>query len=447
MAIALLVLCSKFQSPAQVLRALHSFTNSPDGSNPFASVVMSSNTLYGTTLFGGTNGMGILYSVGADGRNFSLLHTFGNADDGSYPYAGLLLVSNVLYGAASQGGDAGGGTIFSIGTDGTQFTVLHTFTNSPDGASPYGGLVLGGDTLYGTTYAGGNDSAGTIFSIGLNGENFTNLYSFTNAPDGTLPCLPEARLVLASNILYGVTTYGGTNQGGTIFSIGTDGNNFTVLHPLNGVTDGFQPIAELLLNSNTLYGTTSEGGSNQVGTIFSLDTSGSNFKVIYSFQGSADGSTPNGGVILYGGKLYGTAGAGGINGSGTLFSMNTDGSLFNVIYAFGADETDGVQPQSSLLSNGNILYGTTMSGGLAGNGTVFHIYLTVPTLTITSLGISNSIVLSWPSPSTGFSLEQNGDLRTANWLPVLLPVIDDGTNKNVTVGSPSGNLFFRLVAP
>jgi uncharacterized repeat protein (TIGR03803 family) len=448
---ALLVLASLFQSPAQVFEDLYSFTNSPDGASPKSAVILGSNTLYGTTFFGGTNGVGTLFSLGIDGKNYTVLHTFGNADDGSYPYAGLLLVSNTLYGATFFGGDSGDGIVFSLGIDGQNYKVLHTFTNSPDGAAPYGALVLGSNKLYGTTYLGGDDvsGGGTIYSMDLSGNNYSVLYSFTNSPDGTSPCQPEDALLFSGNTLYGTASYGGTNQGGVVFSIGANGENFTTLHAFNGSTDGYQPLAGLILTENILYGTTFQGGTNQAGTIFSFNLTNNDFRVVYSFEGLSDGGSPNGGVAISKNTLYGTVSGGGDNGAGTVFSINTDGSDFNVIHTFDPNNpADGSQPEASPTLSGNVLYSTTYSGGMTGNGTVFHVYLKIPTLNIIPPSGTNSLSVFWPSTFTGFVLQKNNNLRTTNWIPVTQPVNDDGTNKSVTLPGPlTGALFLRLSAP
>jgi hypothetical protein len=67
--------------------------------------------------------------------------------------------------------------------------------------------------------------------------------------------------------------------------------------------------------------------------------------------------------------------------------------------------------------------------------------LGAPTLTITHSG--NSVKILWPYPSTGWTLEQNSDLTTANW-STNSSVSNDGTNNFIIITSPTGNLFFRL---
>jgi len=187
--------------------------------------------------------------------------------------------------------------VFGVNTDGTGFTNLHSFTATPgltnsDGASPQAGLILSGNTLYGTATGGGSSGWGTVFAINTNGTGFKTLHSFTATTgasgvnqygansDGALPYAP---LVLSGNTLYGTATAGGTSGNGTVFAVNTDGTGFTVLHtftptvygtidglPVDTNSDGTYPDGTLTLSGNTLYGTASHGGTNGQGTVFSI---------------------------------------------------------------------------------------------------------------------------------------------------------------------------------
>jgi uncharacterized repeat protein (TIGR03803 family) len=117
-------------------------------------------------------GYGTVFKVNTNGTSFGTLYTFTNGVDGATPWAGLLMVSNVLYGTTTAGGDGGSGTVFEIGTNGTGFAVLRSFTaldptasTNTDGSVLDGGLVLAGTTLYGTAYFGGDADNGTVFSL------------------------------------------------------------------------------------------------------------------------------------------------------------------------------------------------------------------------------------------------------------------------------------------
>src|SRR5439155_340189 len=146
---------------------LHSFTalssaspyTNSDGGGP-NDLVLSGNTLYGTAWYGGSSNHGTIFAVNTDGTGFTILHTFTEGRDGSIPFAGLIIAGNTLYGTAFKGGSSDNGTVFAVNTDGADFTTLHSFTarlpsnsfgTNSDGAYPGGELILSGNTLYGTT--------------------------------------------------------------------------------------------------------------------------------------------------------------------------------------------------------------------------------------------------------------------------------------------------------
>ena len=274
------------------------YTNS-DGAFPESGLILSGNKLYGTADKGGSSGNGTVFAVNTDGTGFTNLHSFtartGPLDtnsDGAFPLSGLILSGNKLYGTADGGGSSHNGTVFAVNTDGTGFTTLHNFTASPfgtntnsDGANPHAGLVLLGNTLYGTAYARGLSGHGTVFAVNTDGTGFTTLHSFssetidpsTGAPTNSDGALPFGGLVLSGNTLYGTGSVGGLSNCGTVFAINTDGTGFATLYSFTAQdidssdnSDGARPTTRLILSGNTLYGTASQGGSANEGTLFSL---------------------------------------------------------------------------------------------------------------------------------------------------------------------------------
>src|SRR6267378_2204197 len=191
------------------------------------------------------------------------------------------------------------------------FTNLYSFTGGSDGGAPTAGLILSGNTLYGTTAGGGSSSNGTVFAVNTDGSGFTNLYRFTGGNDGGAP---YASLILSSNTLYGTASGGGSSGNGTVFAVNTDGSGFTNLYGFTGGNDGGAPTASLILSGNTLYGTTTAGGSSGNGTVFAVNTDGSGFTNLYRFTGGNDGGAPSAGLILSGITLYGTTAGGGSSG-------------------------------------------------------------------------------------------------------------------------------------
>src|SRR6266404_3901104 len=228
------------QVTAQTFTNLYGFTGGSDGGAPYAGLILSSNTLYGTASGGGSSSNGTVFAVNTDGSGFTNLYGFTGGNDGSAPYAGLILSSNTLYGTASGGGSSGNGTVFAVNTDGSGFTNLHGFTGGNDGGIPTASLILSGNILYGTASAGGSSGNGTVFAVNTDGSGFTNLYGFTNGNDGGAP---TAGLILSGNTLYGTTTAGGGSGNGTVFAVNTDGSGFANLHRFTGGNDGGAPNA------------------------------------------------------------------------------------------------------------------------------------------------------------------------------------------------------------
>jgi uncharacterized repeat protein (TIGR03803 family) len=138
------------------------------GFNPQAPLVQGPDgTLYGTAVYG--DGYGTVFKIQPDGTEFTIVKHFINSIEGAHPFGGLVLSGGTLYGTTYQGGSSAKGTVFKVNTDGTGYSVLKSFTGS-DGANPTAGLVMFGGALYGTTFAGGSSDEGTVFRIDLPGE-------------------------------------------------------------------------------------------------------------------------------------------------------------------------------------------------------------------------------------------------------------------------------------
>ena len=457
---------------AQTFTNLHSFTatsgsnsTNSDGTVPYAGLILSGNILYGTAEQGGSSGYGTVFAVNTNGTGFTNLHSFIYGSDGASPYAGLILSGNNLYGTAYQGGSSGNGTVFAVNPNGTGFTNLHSFTatsnyTNSDGANPYAGLILSGNTLYGTAYQGGSSGFGTVFAVHTNGTGFTNLHSFTAFVSGTNSDggSPYAGLILSGNTLYGAAYNGGSSGRGTVFAVNTDGTGFTNLHSFTAVSgypytnsDGADPTAGLILSGNTLYGTAFYGGSSGNGTVFAVNTNGTGFTILYSFAATSnstnsDGANPYAGLILSGNTLHGTAKQGGSSGNGTVFAVNTNGTGFTNLHSFAGYPSDGAYPQAGLILSGNTLYGTAANGGSSGYGTVFSLSLgsvSAPQLTIIPSGAN--VILTWPTNAAGFTLQSTTNLVSpAVWITNSpAPVVVNGQNA-VTNPISGTQKFYRL---
>jgi uncharacterized repeat protein (TIGR03803 family) len=440
---------------------LHNFTGTSDGDSPEARLVLLGNTLYGTTRFGGSADNGSVFKVNTDGTGFTNLHIFTATsgytnDDGSNPIAGLVLSGGTLYGTAANGGFARHGTIFKVNTDGTGFTILHSFTKFPasptgntniDGAGPIGGLVLSGNTLYGTTAGGGSSGNGVLFAIPTDGTGFTNLHSF----DGSDGSSPQASLINSGDTLYGTAEQGGNGGRGTVFKINIDGTSFTVLHDFTAISpgtitnsDGTHPMREMILSGSTLYGTAWGGGSSGYGTVFAVKIDGTDFMNLHSFS-SSDGVYPYSGLALFGNTLVGTTSTGN-RGNGTVFAINTDGTDFSRMHVFFGYPGDGSIPEAGLVVSGNSLYGTTDSGGSSDYGTVFMLtfgLINVPHPAI--IASTTNVVLTWPANANGFSLQSTTNLTSPVIWSSVLPGPTVINNENTVTNQIFGTQrFYRL---
>jgi uncharacterized repeat protein (TIGR03803 family) len=434
---------------AQTFKTLYSFTDGGDGDDPKAGLISSGNTFYGMAYYGGSSGDGTVFGVCTNGTGFATVHSFTNGSDGAHPQGGLTLGGNILYGTTTGDFSPGWGTVFSVSTNGADFRTLYSFTNGSDGANPRAGLVLSGNTLYGTAYYGGSSGDGTVFALNTNGTGFRIVHGFAFGSDGSNP---EAGLILSGNTLYGTAVNGGSWSAGTVFAVNTSGFGFTNLHNFTGGCiggpDGEAPYGGLVLSGNTLYGTAWGGGISFRGTVFKVNTDGTGYITLHNFPAisgslgtNSDGAYPFGGLSLSGNTLYGTAQCGGASGWGTVFALSTSGAGFTTLYSFACG-CDGANPQAGLILSGNTLCGTASGDNSPSDGTVFSL-LIAPQLSIVPAGAN--VVLSWPTNAAGFGLQAATNLvPPVSWNAVSpVPVIVNGQNA-VTNAITGAVGFYRL---
>jgi uncharacterized repeat protein (TIGR03803 family) len=323
-------------------------------------------------------------TASAQSQNFSVLYSFSNSPDAANPTSILVRDSEgALYGTTFFGGAnaCGCGTVFKLSEDGRE-EVLYSFTGGSDGADPYAGLIRdAAGNLYGTTTSGGDlgcaqpGGCGTVFKLETTGT-FSVLHTFTTGSDGEFPY--SALLLDSAGNLYGSTVNGGSQSSnfGTVFRLDSRGNE-SILHRFKGSIDGAFPFGTLVVDSaGNVYGTTSMFGQAGGGTVFRLTADGS-LTTMASFAGVA-GRSPLAGVFRgQNGNLYGTTGFGGAAGLGTVFVVNRAGKE-TVLYTFSGG-TDGAIPYGGVvLDASGSLYGTTAAGGDdgcggLGCGTVFRL--------------------------------------------------------------------------
>ncbi len=428
---------------SQTFTSLISF-DGQDGSSPSFIVQGPDGDLWGTTPSGGgkTN-CGTIYKVtlaGKPSEQFIFNCTVGNQPGGL-----ILGTDGNFYGVTSFGGTGNGGTVFKL-TPNRELTALLNFTVNGTGGSGPTGLLQGADgDFYGTTYGGGTDLVGTLFKMTSAGS-LTTLYQF----DFTHGAQPFAAPVQGTDgNFYGTTYSGGAYGEGTVYKV-TPKGDLTVLHSFGeSGSDGFSPLTSLVQGRDgNFYGTTSNGGANQVGTAFKITPNGM-LTILHNFD-ETDGRSPADLVQATDGNFYGATGYGGTDdGAGTIFKMTPAGEV-STVHNFSG--TDGSNPFTLFQdTNGNI-YGTTGGGGdlncdpSYGCGTVYGLALGLSPFvqTVPSRGrIGTAVIILGTNLTGAMSVSFNGTAATftvVSGSEITTTVPGGATTGKVTVTKKNGTI-------
>ena len=314
---------------------------------------------------------GMVSPVSAQNGAFRVLHAF-DGDDGDEPTF-LVQREGSLYGVTFLGGpvDAFKGVLYKIDEAGT-FTIVHAFTDTPDGAQP-SKLFLGRDgNIYGLTASGGAFQAGTVYRVD-SADNYSIVTSF----DGLKALGPTFLLKARDGNFYGTASLGGNPDvcinpppRGTLFRM-TPGGQVNVLHTFCREIDGELPNSLVEADDGLLYGTCLEDGPFGEGlgngTFWRSDFAG-NFELLHVFGPTTlngdEPMQPNGIVQHADGFFYGTADEGGSGANGAIFRADKQGNI-ETIHSFNVYAADGGDPESNfLLAADGFFYGTASTGGL-----------------------------------------------------------------------------------
>ena len=259
---------------------LYSFAGGTDGADPQGKLVMdTAGNLYGTTSQGGSANNGTVFELVAP-KNKSgswtetVLYSFGTGTDGATPLSGVYLdAAGNLFGTTSIGGTSGYGTIFRL-TPGSAWTesILHSFQNTDDGAYPYAGLVAdAAGNLYGAATQGGTAGGGTVFKLKPSKGKW-NFAVIASVPGWGISGSFRDLLLDESGNIFGTTHCDGDNNAGTVFELAPSGGSwaYTLLYTFTGGSDGLFTISNLVMKNGSLYGTAQEGGANGAGVIYKL---------------------------------------------------------------------------------------------------------------------------------------------------------------------------------
>lgn len=415
---------------------LYNFNWHAEGANPMNPMVLAQGqdgNLYGT-LQTQLSGSGSVFGWSIPSSTIAEIYGF-TGPDGSTPQSGLTLgIDGSFYGTTELGGTLSKGSVFKISPTGV-LTQLYSFSDGTDGGYPWAPPVQGADgSIYGVTNAGTNQ--GRVYKITSAG-----VFSVI----AVAPSKTQAPLILGNDgNFYGTTPYGGTYNRGTVFKLTRTGV-LTIIHSFVAEL----PAGPVMQGADgKLYGTTPWGGTNGQGTIYSMTLAGGAFKVLHNFL-NTEASNSSSGLVQGSDKfLYGVAEAGGANGQGSLFKVNTAGTIFSVLYSFQTALGDTPMSTPVLHTNG-IIYGTTNHGGptLTAYGTLYSYNA--------GLKPFASVVIIW-SGKVGTHVGIIGQgFNTATGVkfgagPATFTVLSDNymiatpaagaTTGQVTVLEPSGNL-------
>jgi uncharacterized repeat protein (TIGR03803 family) len=371
------------------------------GSGAASALVPDGNGfLWGVTPYGGdSTGNGTVFKVEmATGAATSVIEfsNNGTSNKGSTPVGPLVNdgVGN-LWGVTSAGATSGKGSVFKIAAStGVLTTVLQFSTLTGANATvsnPQNGLTNDGQgNLWGIASVGGGASTWTVYKIKMSDGSFTKVAE--HAPGGVsyLGRTPLAGLSgnATSPWLWGTTSVGGTNNLGTLFRYDPSTGRTEVAKSFTGTTGtvlGSKPNGKVHVDADDMvWGTTEEGGTSNFGTIFKYDPATSNFTTVQSFS-SGGGYRPKGALVgMSDGFIWGTTSSGSSASYGSVFKINPATNAVTVVHTFASSTpANGYQLACGLVEDSSgFIWGTTQLGGANTSGTLFKIAIATGTLTV-----------------------------------------------------------------
>jgi uncharacterized repeat protein (TIGR03803 family) len=361
---------------------LYKFSKPPDGTNPSGAVVFDAHgNLFGTTGHGGMDGNGTVFELSptsSGGWKETIIYDFLTGTNGSQPGSLIFDPAGNLYGTTLFGGTYGKGVIYELSPNGSgswQQSVLYNFGSGTDSALPVGLVRGAAGNLFGTSEEGGTSNLGTVFELVSSGGTWTEkvLYSFAGGSDDGGPFGGLA--IDSKGNLYGTTSGSGSGGGlGTVFEMTRTATGWVknILHTFTG-PEGYMPLSTPLLDKlGNIYVTAEAGGTNNAGTVYELTPSSGGWagSVIFNFSGEASG--PAAGVVMdAAGNLCGTT----ESGAGTVYRLSQTAGTWKLNAFFRFSGSNGAFPGALILDKLGNFYGATNGGGVNHQGVVFEITL------------------------------------------------------------------------
>ncbi|NBP71020.1 MAG: hypothetical protein EBU52_20065, partial [Cytophagia bacterium] len=388
-------------------------------------------TFWGLTGEGGAFNAGTIFKMEPDGTGYTVQHSFAIETPGSRPGFGsqmLQLANGKMYGVTEYGGLNASGVLYEYNPATNTYIKLYDFVQAT-GRNPTGGLALAPNgKLYGMTQAGGSANFGVLFEFDLTTNTYTKKVDFIGA-NGSFPF--ACTLYLHTNgKFYGVTNQGGTSGLGLLFEYDPATNTYTKKIDFAGTANGKYPYTSLMITSTgRVFGTTSQGGTNDSGTLFEYNPTNNTLIKRRDFT-TTDGLYPLAALVeADNGRVYGLAGSGGTNGQGTLFEFNLSTNTFTKKIDFNG--TNGATPYPGFVKAANgKLYGITNGGGPSNVGVVFEYDVVSNTLT--------KKLDFFLDPATGKGL--NGMVPTSNFTLSSTGLLYGTTSQG---GSAGGGVIFE----
>jgi uncharacterized repeat protein (TIGR03803 family) len=372
-----LTLIGPGRAQAQSETVIHSFgIQAGDGVAPEGNLIADGKgNFYGTTEYGGTVD-GTVFKLSPNGQggwNETVIHRFSGAD-GSNPSVTSLLVDGAgnFYGSTFFGGANGVGVAFELRLVGERWeeSVLYSFGNyASDGAKPINGLITDSQgNLFGVTAFGGSEGTGSVFELSPSGGDWTEQVIYNYAASAAGLTMDKAGNIFGTSAT-------------TVFKLSRNGSGWTPMMIHSFGTESVYPQGTLAFDkAGNLYGTTFNGGLTNNGTVYRLSPTANGkwtYRILHSFSGSPiDGANPYAGIVFdAAGNIYGTTSIGGTYGGGTVFELAPEGKgvyTEKTVWNFNGSDGDELLGGVTLDSVGN-LYGTSVYGGSVDAGAVYEV--------------------------------------------------------------------------